>query len=112
MQEPTTFTQEITLNFNKEELMREINTENDNHVFKITVKKKGTIFVDGFELASACSELPSVKEGGEPEATEVAEAIKQVCWLEGETSIDIFTNHELFSVGIKALSEIQHLGNV
>tara|TARA_R110002020_G_scaffold15801_7_gene56414 strand:- start:2663 stop:2941 length:279 start_codon:yes stop_codon:yes gene_type:complete len=91
--------------------MREINTENDDHVFKITVKDKGTVFVDGFELASACSELPSVQDGGDPKSDEIAEAIKTVCWLEGETSIDMFTKHELFAVGTKALMEIQHLGN-
>jgi len=91
--------------------MKEINTDNDDHVFKITVKNKGILYIDGFELASACSELPSVKEGGDPTADEISEAIKTVCWMDGETNLSLFTKHELFAVGTKALMEIQNLGN-
>jgi hypothetical protein len=92
--------------------MREINTENDDHVFKITVKNKGVIFVDGFELASACSELPSVLDGGDPNSKEIANAMREVSWCENDVDCATFTDNELFSVGVKALMEIQHLGNV
>ena len=91
--------------------MREINTDNDNHVFKIGIKNKGTIFVDGFELASACSELDSVANDGDPTPVELANAMKNVCWCEENTELAVFTDHELFSAGTKALLEIQHLGN-
>ena len=91
--------------------MREINTENDDHVFKIGIKNKGTIFVDGFELASACSEFESVVNNEDPTPGELANAMKVVCWCEGNTELSAFTDHELFSAGTKALLEIQKLGN-
>ena len=91
--------------------MREINTDNDNHVFKIGIKNKGTIFVDGFELASACSELESVVNEGDPSPSEVANAMKNVCWCEDNGELSIFTDHELFAAGTKALLEIEKLGN-
>ena len=91
--------------------MREINTENDDHVFKIGIKNKGTIFVDGFELASACSELESIVNKEDPNPGEVANAMKSVCWCEGNGELSIFTDHELFAAGTKALLEIEKLGN-
>ena len=91
--------------------MREINTDNDNHVFKIGIKNKGTIFVDGFELASACSELESVVNKEDPNPGEVANAMKSVCWCEDNGELSIFTDHELFAAGTKALLEIEKLGN-
>ena len=91
--------------------MREINTDNDNHVFKIGIKNKGTIFVDGFELASACSELESVVNNQDPKSTELAEAMKQICWCDEEVDMNIFSTHELFAAGTKALLEIEKLGN-
>ena len=91
--------------------MREINTENDDHVFKIGIKDKGTIFVDGFELASACSEIESVVNNEDPSPGEVASAMKNVCWCEDNGELSIFTDHELFAAGTKALLEIEKLGN-
>ena len=90
--------------------MREITTENDNHVFKIGIKNKGTVVIDGFELASRCSEIQSVVEGNEPQPKDIAEAMRDVSWCE-DGSLSDFTNHELFSAGTKALVEIDKLGN-
>lgn len=90
--------------------MQEINTENDNHVFKIGIKNKGTIFVDGFELASRCSEIQTVIEGKDPNPKDIAIAMRDVAWGES-CELDQFTDHELFSAGTKALVAIDKLGN-
>lgn len=90
--------------------MREINLENDDHVFKMKIKNKGFLFVDGFELASSCAEIKSVVEGGDPTSADIADAIREVGWSEG-CDISEFTNHEVFSAGIKVLEEIEKLGN-
>ena len=75
--------------------MQEINTENDDHVFKMGIKDK-SIFVDGFELASRCSTIGSV--------------MRDVAWADGEYDLSEFTDHQLFSAGVKVLVEIDKLG--
>lgn len=89
--------------------MQEINTENDNHVFKIGIKDKA-VFVDGFELVSRCSEIEAVKQGGDPEPKDIAEAMRDIAWCD-ESSLDIFSDHQLFSAGTKTLVAIEKLGN-
>ena len=93
--------------------MQEITTENDNHVYKIGIKNKGTVFVDGFELASRCAEIDGVLGGDEPKPSDIAAAMRDVAWMEEGDSTDcsIFTDHELFSAASKALREIEKLGN-
>jgi len=90
--------------------MREINTENDNHVFKIGIKNIGSIFIDGFELASRCSRIDGVLEGEEPKPSEIAEAMRDVSWCDTGDLSD-FTDDELTAAGLKALVEINKLGN-
>ena len=87
--------------------MKVIETSNDDHVFQITIKNKGTVFVDGFELASRCSEIPGVEEG-DAKPMDIAEAVKDVGWSDKEMSS--FNHHELFSVGSKVLVAIEDLG--
>jgi len=87
--------------------MKVIETSNDDHVFQVTIKNKGIVFVDGFELASRCSEIPGVDEGN-AKPSDVAQAVSEVAWSESEMSS--FNNHELFSVGSKVLVAIENLG--
>jgi len=91
--------------------MPEITIDNDSHVYKITIKKKGAIYVDGFELVSFCSELEGVLEGKEPTPKDTANAVREIAWSE-DCNIEELTNHELFSAGTKALLEIKKLGNL
>lgn len=90
--------------------MQEITTENDIHVYKIGIKNKGTVFVDGFELASRCAEIDGVLGGDEPKPSDIADAMREVAWME-DGDMAAFTNHELFSAASKALREIEKLGN-
>ena len=87
--------------------MKVIETSNDDHVFQITIKNKGTVFVDGFELASRCSEIPGV-EDGDAKPTDIAEAVRDVGW--SDTDMSSLNHHELFSVGSKVLVAIEDLG--
>ena len=90
--------------------MQEITTENDNHVYKIGIKNNGIVFVDGFELASRCAEIDGVLGGDEPKPSDIAEAMREVAWME-DGDMAAFTSHELFSAASKALREIEKLGN-
>ena len=87
--------------------MKVIETNNDDHVFQVTVKNKGIVFVDGFELASRCSEIDGVEEGN-AKPQDVAEAVREVGWSDEDMSM--FSHHELFSVGSKVLVAIEDLG--
>ena len=89
--------------------MQEINTENDDHVFKMGIKDK-SIFVDGFELASRCSTIGSVMSGDDPKTKDIANAMRDVAWADGEYDLSEFTDHQLFSAGVKVLVEIDKLG--
>jgi hypothetical protein len=87
--------------------MKVIETSNDDHVFQVTVKNKGIIFIDGFELASRCAEIPGVDDGN-AKATDIAQAVSDVGWSESQMSS--FNSHELFSVGSKVLVAIENMG--
>jgi len=88
--------------------MRSIDTENDDHVFKVGIKDKGVVFVDGFELASRCSEIDGINEG-DASPKDIAKAMSDVAW--SDKDIKTFNHHELFSAGTKVLVAIEKLGN-
>ena len=92
--------------------MQEINTDNDTHVFKIGIKDNGIVFVDGFELVSRCTRIESVADGKEPSTKDIADAMRDIAWCEGDCKITEFSDDELFSVGCKVLVRIENLGNV
>jgi len=87
--------------------MRTIETQNDDHVFKVGIKDKH-IFVDGFELASRCSEIEGV-DSGEAKPEDIANAMLDVAWSE-DNDLSVFNRHELFSAGTKVLVAIDTLG--
>lgn len=87
--------------------MRTIETKNDDHVFKVGIKDDGYIFIDGFELASRCSEIEGI-EAGTANANDIAKAVADIAW--GSEDISKFTAHELFSAGTKVLVTIEELG--
>jgi|TARA_R100000501_G_C2610654_1_gene105341 hypothetical protein len=91
--------------------MIEFTRDNDEHVYKIEMKSQQFIFIDGFELLSYCSELEGVSDGDEPTPKDTADAVRAIAW-DDDNRMDTYTDHELFSAGIKALIEVKKLGNV
>lgn len=91
--------------------MQEINQENDDHQFKIHVKDKGAIYIDGFELISVAAGLKSIEDGEDPTRQDVIDSVKEVCWCDEGVEISTFTDHELFAAGTKVLLKIKKLGN-
>jgi|18_taG_2_1085343.scaffolds.fasta_scaffold25898_2 hypothetical protein len=91
--------------------MREINTENNNHVFKVGIKEKGELFVNGFELTARCAEAEGVMQGADPKVKDIVEAMKEVAWCDDEGFVDSLSDNELFSAGMTVLVEIESLGN-
>jgi len=90
--------------------MKTIDQENDDHVFSIGIKSKGSVFVDGFELSSRCMDIDGMEEGN-AKPKDIATAMRDVAWCENGTSITDMTDHELFAAGTKALVEMEKLGN-
>jgi|15BtaG_2_1085339.scaffolds.fasta_scaffold00069_21 hypothetical protein len=91
--------------------MRVIDQQTDDHVFQVSVKDKGSVFIDGFELSARCLEDQQiVEENATP--THVANAVRDISWTDRkDKDMSVFTDNELFSVGSKVLLEIDKLGN-
>jgi|TARA_Y100000034_G_C6831485_1_gene375349 hypothetical protein len=93
--------------------MQEINADNDKHTFKIGIKnKEGHIFIDGFELYSRCSQFDGVHDGKEPTVKEAVAMVREIAWTDEGTSIDSFTDDEIYAQIMRINLRMQELGNV
>lgn len=92
--------------------MPDITAENDPYTFKVGIKRgtRGDIYVDGMELAAHISTL-DLNEDEEPAPEVIAEAVRQVGWLDENRTWDEYTDTEVFSVGAKVLARMNELGN-
>ena len=91
--------------------MKVIDQQTDDHVFQVSVKDKGSVFIDGFELSARCLEEQAITEE-RAEPIHISNAVRDISWTDRkDKDLSIFTDNELFSVGSKVLLEIDKLGN-
>lgn len=93
-----------------------ISIEDDENVFDVPVKAKGSVRLNVFELYAIAGELGWFKanEAGEisdPSPSEVGPAIREIAWSPTDDSLQNFTDRELFAVAFAVFRRANTLGN-
>jgi hypothetical protein len=89
--------------------MAKITIEDDDTLFEVSVKNKGSLFVDGFELTGAAEEL-GLDANASPSVKQIADLVRKVAWSENIEDIDALGDLALFAVGSKVMVRMDELG--
>jgi hypothetical protein len=89
--------------------------EEDDSVFEVPIKDKGSIRLNVFELFAVAEERGwfAVDEKGkprEPSPAEVGPGVRDVAWSPSNDSLENFTDRELYAVALGVFKRANDLG--
>lgn len=93
-----------------------ISIEDDENVFDVPVKNKGSVRLNVFELYAIAGErgwfaADSAGQISDPSPSEVGPAIREIAWSPTDDSLHNFSDRELFAVAFAVFRRANTLGN-